>query len=304
MRVRRSGVRGHLLVWLAVAVAAAGLPGVARARATPTLAREVTLSAAGSGWVHVRLARPVSFGKSGQPEVVRVSDPAAFVGVVLVREQRGAWPPGVGVMALPDAGGLKYGHTFFGHERGSSAPDDDPVIFRRTLPAGTYRLYLLTRAAAKVTVTVRFPVAAGRRAFTIPRNTTHHDTTSVSPGVPGTAVSPTHSHSATFALRRRGLLLNLAWWRGDISAEHQSGSCAYSGSAADPGPAVPSCPNGPGAVVGGHEVEQPAARTTIGYLYVSPARWLHKTYFVVGGHVRNAGIALYWLDLGAGFPAA
>jgi hypothetical protein len=290
-----------LLVVLALLLTATPLSPAGAGAAAPPLTRDVTVTGTGTGWVPVRLTRPLTFARLGQPQVLRVSDPAAFTGLLFVRQQAGPWPPGAGVVSLPEEGGLRYATTFFGHERGTNDPDDNPMVFRRTLAAGTYRLYLLARS--RVTVTVRFPLASGSRRVTIPRNAAHHDVTSLAPGVPGVSVASAHSHSGTAELRRRGLVLSLTWWQGDISALHEGGSCAYAGPDPDPGPAVPSCPNGPGAMAGGQEIEQPAGRMAIGYSYVAPARWLQKAYFAVAGPLRRAGIALYWLDLGAGFPA-
>lgn len=299
-RVRRWVARAAVTLVFATATPAVGAAGPTPL--PPVLTRDVTLRGAGTGWVPVRLTAPVTFAQSGQPQVLAVSDPAAFVGVLLVREQRGTWPPGVGVLSLPRDGGRPYANVFFGHERGTSADDDLPVVFRRRLLPGSYRLYLL--ASAPVTVTVRFPLRTGKQSFGARTRTAHHSTVALSPGVQGAAVTPVHSHSGTFALQRRGLLLDVAWWEGEATGYTDSGSCAYSGSVPDPGSAVPSCPDGPGASVGRAELRTPAKSMSTGYSYVPAARWLQKSYYSVAGALRRGGVAIYWVELGAGFPSA
>lgn len=294
-------MRTRLLV-TALALAAAGLPANAIAAAPPALAREVTLTGAGAGFVRVRLTQATQFART-QPEIVRVSDHEMLAGVLLIREQRSNHPGGIGVVALPPDSGRPYAPVYLGAENGFATPNDYAVWYRRTLQPGTYRLYLLTRRSARVSVTVRFPVASGRSAFAVPTNTTAAATATLAPGVPGQAVAPAHAHSSRFALPRRGLLMPVMWWRGDVTAIDRADLCFYDGELPDAAPTTPVCPAAPGGVaIGGPFLLPTPDRATNFYLYVPPGRWLQKAGFQIAGNLRYGGVQLVSLDLGAGFP--
>lgn len=278
-------------------VVAAAVPAAASpAPRPPVLTSTVVVSGAATAWTRVTLARPTKV--DGVPAVT-VDRPAHFDGLALVREQRGDDPPALVVQRRGLAAGPAYAYSWVG-EAVSGGQQDALLYVHRTLPAGTYRLYLLARGPVRATIT--FPgVPRGTVRLAPASRTAHVREEQAAAGARGVAVSPAVAFSAVHPVARRGLLLASTWYAGTASAAGQFGGCVST--AADPAPGAPGCPDGL-VTVGGVEPELPAGGQSQTAGYGAPGRWMVKGFHVVAGHLTDAGVTLYWLDLGAGFPPA
>lgn len=285
---------------VALAVLGAGLacvaPGAA-ATAPPALTSTVVVSGSATAYTEVALTRPLIIPATAAP-AVRVSNARATM-LALVRVQSGKWPPGLVLTRL--AGTQTWHYHWTGHASGTDADDDPPTLFTKTLPAGRYRLYLATSGATAVTWTL--PLPRGRTAVAPRSRTTWVATASTSPGVRGTAVAPAYSEELTAAVVHRGLVTNLLWYDAYADVEASFGGCMYPGQPSALGlGTLPACldrnaSNGPlGPATDDRLVSQ-------GTLYVEPGTWTNKAYVRVTGAVRDGGISVGILDLGAGFPA-
>lgn len=284
----------YLRVTAGLAVAAGLLAVPAHAAAAPSLTPQTTITGSGTGWTRVTLTRPLPV--DGVPKIA-VDKPASFTGVALVRE-KSFEPESAFVVRHETATGTVYRYGWAGKttHRGDK---NYPVYALRVLPAGTYRLYLMATGPVKATVTWSLP-GRGSSVLRPAARTTSFDTQQMSPGVPGVAVASSHTLSGDRQMARRSLLLSYSWYSGTVSAVESFGGCKSEGT--DPAPMAPVCPDsnlnlfGVGAVT-------PTSGIAVGYAYVYPGHWLNKSYFALGGHLTDGGNALYWLDLGAGFPA-
>jgi hypothetical protein len=287
---------GRLPRAVALLAALAGLLVVPSASAAPApaLTTRTTISGSRTGWTRVTLPRAMAV--DGTP-TISVSNPAAFAGVVLVREK--SYNPESAYVVRHETGtGTVYrygwaGQTEFGGTK------DFPVYARRVLPAGTYRLYLM--ASGPVTATVTWPLPGGRSSTLRPGNSTvSYDAQEKAPGVPGVAVASAYGLSARHPMARRSLLVGFTWFTGSVSAVEMFGGCKME--APDPAPMAPTCPGG-GVNLVGLNVATPTGGMAIGYAYVGAGNWLNKSYYALAGHLTDAGNAIYFLDLGAGFPS-
>jgi hypothetical protein len=155
-----------LLVLVLPALLAAGAP-VAAAPAAPALARTTTIRGTRTAYVDVRLPRAATvrtpFGPS--PDIA-VSGAGRFVGVALVGTEARTRQTTLFGGRLPDAAGTRFLLPIAPYPAvgGGSFEVFKTYGDTATLPAGKYRLYLLTDGRP-VTVTLRLAGLAGTAAL-------------------------------------------------------------------------------------------------------------------------------------------
>ncbi|HVF05808.1 MAG TPA: hypothetical protein VNA20_13280 [Frankiaceae bacterium] len=290
-------VRTRVALLALFALAGTGTPAVAaRPAALPTLAHQLYLSGSGSGYVRVRLTAPIPLD-SARLTVMRNSNVAGFVGALLVREHAAA--DGIGVLqARPTGGGARQVPVAFG-------PIAEAVSIpgQAVLAPGTYRLYLLTRGTDPVHAIVFLTGApggvSGRRHFTVPANAPVAER--FAPAVRAAQAgksAPVAAEAGTHALQRRGLLVRAGWWSADVGEDTPSTlqHCTYADAA------VPVCGGATNAGTGS-ATELRSTRSVAVAEVAGPATWTQQAALTVGGAPMDAGVALVWADLGAGFPA-
>lgn len=288
--------RSALLVLLAFAGIAA--PAEAARPALPTLAQQLYLYGTGSGYVRVRLTAPIPLGSGLRFTVMRNVNAAGFVGALLVREHVDA--TGIGVLQAWQPGGVaRQVPLTFG-------PVAEPLasVGTTALPAGTYRLYLLTRGTEPVHAVVYLAGApggvAGRRHLTVPANAPAAERFAPAPGVAQAGrVAPIAAAAGTHALNRRGLLVRAGWWSADVGegAPFALHHCAYAD--LPPVTPVPACA---GDVSTRDATELRSTRSASVARVADAGTWTQQVALTVAGAPQDAGVALVWADLGAGFP--
>ena len=145
MRTSASTIAAALVVALSAPAAGADPCSTPQEPQTPSvLCGETTVVGATAAGIPVELSRDVTLagevGPGAEVEVGVEEVPwAPFVGIALVPDTPGRSGPGFVAGRVPDAGG-----TIFHPTQGSACPC--------TLPAGGYRLYLLTDRQATVTL--------------------------------------------------------------------------------------------------------------------------------------------------------
>lgn len=282
-----------------VVLATTGLPGSAAApKPPPALADTVVVSGSTSSYTEVTLGQALSIPRRDAPPAVTTFG-SGFVGLALVRVQRGETPPGLVVTTVPGTATPHY--AWLGHARGTHALTDPPTYFTRILPPGRYRLYLFTSGAT--TVTWRLPLRRGRTRVLPRTRTSVRRVELTAPGVRGSVVASAYAEQLTASVTHRGLVLGLTWYDAHGRLDATLGNCTYPGppSTGGLGPA-PACldrdvSTGPtGAATDDRFVSQ-------GSGYLEPGTWTSKHYVRVAGAVRDGGISVLIADLGAGFPA-
>jgi hypothetical protein len=286
--------RARLLA-TACALLAGAVVAPAAGAAAPALAATTVVTGTITGYADVTLTRPLVVADATPNVTVRGS---GFVAVVLVRLQRGIAPPGLAVSTLPGTSTLH--HHWIGHARGTFADDDQPTFFTHRLPAGRYRLYLVTHGP--VTVTWRLPLGGGRATVTARTRTADTRAVTIPAGTRGVAVAPGYAATATTTFAHRGVTLAWSWYEAAADVAAATGGCTYPGAPSTDGlgPA-PACldrdaSKGPvGPAVDDRLVGQ-------GTAFTAPGTWTSKQYARVAGVVRDGGASVLLLDLGTGFP--
>jgi hypothetical protein len=296
----RLGPSGLLAPLVALAVAASWVTVGAVAQAAPSapvLRASTTVTGTGSTYTTVRLTRPVHLPDGFHPTVTS-SSPAHLVAVVLAKELPSNSAPGVALVRLHQDPALNLAVQYFGTDNGD-AVSGNPVYLTGTLPAGTYRLYLLSHGANTVTFTLP-GLPAGSLRVRATRATTYAVAESTPPGLTGQALVPQSTTATTFTSRYQPLMLALGWAR-TTSAAAQAYACATQDPpAGDPTEQTPYCPDAGIADVIAPAVDEPSYFDA--WYQPAAGRWQFKNVWAFEGVVTHGGGWVLQLDLGAGYP--
>lgn len=201
-------------LWLLTACVASVLAPVAgaRAKALPVVSGSVTLTGSHSGYVRVRLPSKLTFPSDG---VDMFSYNAKAWGMLLLKDDP---KHSLFFLDLLAPESVKDGRTssFYNNPSGAETP---------FLPAGVYRLYLLT--SGKGSATLRAGKSGGKHLVLRPTTPVpmHEETTPIS-AVAG-VVPSSFSVDGGYELRSEGLVVGHVWAEGDASEGDSFNSCLF-----------------------------------------------------------------------------
>jgi hypothetical protein len=219
-------------------VFAQGVP-VSGERASAAAARRVVLgrknviTGEGPGMVRVRIPKPATIADPLKPgrDDIAVEGRGPLVGFALVEETPG-WD-GISLVGgrLPRRSGL--GNFYF------SPSGLDNAGATMTLPAGNYRLYLLTgRRSARVSFLLD---GLEGRARLSPRTPARYEVATPEARLVDGATN-VYGSGADGTLSGTGLLFDFLWVKHDAHANTQYQFCLYEGGERGPAPYSPGCP--------------------------------------------------------------
>jgi hypothetical protein len=275
-----SGVRRLRTLATVAAVLAAVLPGVAGAATPgPTLAGSVTVSGRGSGYVPVTLPRAVDVRSELERPTVRFTGGA--YGWALVTN---AGPKGRGyasVVKMPAAQGgapvLRLG--------GLDPRTGSNLFFANTIPAGAYRLYLLTNGVGSATL--RLPGLRGTASFGVRAGAAPATTVTLA-SVNGVA-PPAFASGVTFGDASPTLLMTYHWIYTAAQAAAHYGWCDYGDGEPPGGQWLPGCPGSDVALIGAYGVFTGCCGVGTGGGIFEPGRRSYGHFYDTAGVVENAG---------------
>lgn len=284
--------RFRALVVVAAALAAVIPHGAGAAPPVSSLSGQVTVSGRSGGSVAVTLPRPVDFRAGGGREMERPS--ATFrggaYGWVLVTASGARGQGFAGATRLPAALG---GSTVFRID-GTDPRSGHRLADTATLPAGSYRLYLLSDGAGSVTF--RLPGLAGARTLGVTSRVPATRTTVVAPVTHGVA-PPAHAAGVTFGADVRTLALSYHSFRSTAQAAAHFGWCTYR-EGAPGGHWVPGCPGADIALIGAYGVAVGCCGIGTGGGVFNPGRWGYGRFYDAAGVVEHAADHFVVVPLG------
>lgn len=294
-----------LTIFVAAQAALVAIP--AHGGAVPALAGTTVISGTRSGSVAVRLPRAVSFDVYKD---VAVAARGRLTGFALKKD--GAWD-------APSAHAIKSGFCgtpgcapVWPRSHVGMVVSPDSTGYSGTLPAGNYRLFLLTDGAP-VRVTLRLAGLRGRSSLT-PRGGVRTAVVAPKPTVAEPATAPLMFAGGSFWQfgRRGGLNLTVAWKVQPAPEEPSAvGACLYSGR--PPAQTLPAfqvpCADGSGGLppyVARNHADDSAPPTPVGpgrYIsfleaggVYSPGSFSQGAYHNTAGPVTSAHLHQVWLD--------
>lgn len=274
--------RFRALVVVTAALAAVLPRGVEAATPALPLAGQVTVSGRTAGYVPVTLPYAVDFRADGGREFERPS--ATFTGgaygwLLLTAKSERGWGF-AGATRVPSALG---GSTEFRID-GTDPRSGERLANTATLPAGTYRLYLLTSGPGGVTF--RLPGLRGTTALGVTTRAAATATTLVAPTVNGVAPNA-YANGVTFGGDTPTLALSYHYFRSTAQAAAQFGWCTYR----DGPPAgqwVPGCPGADIALVGAYGAAVGCCGIGTGGGLFDRGRWGYGRFYLAAGAVEHA----------------
>lgn len=289
-RWRRQMARAAVCAGLVLAVTA--FPSAAAIR--PTLTRQVTVTGDRTGWVAVTLPKPIQ-PTCPQDPACRAKAALRFTGgafgyALQYENDTAKRPvPNALVVRLPKAQGGDIYTVYTGTDPRNGVNISDTGI----LPAGRYRLFILTKGRGSVTV--RFPeLPSGslslRPTKSAPMVAEEHTPDYVGPLAPttwasGITVEPNgrRSHGYSFM-----------WVSGPAAAGSFWAGCVYDG---DPwgGRWIPGCPFGQQLMANQIQPARDCCGTGHGHAVGGGDRFSFGQYYVQNGPITNAGMFFVWL---------
>jgi len=257
----------------------------------------LTLSADRTAYTTVTLDHPIAFDGAAAPHITATS-PKELVAVVLVKVTAGDSAPGVAFVRLHNDPQFTTAMHFFGFVGGSTA-GRDPVYLHDTIPAGTYRLYLVTRGPNRVTLTVP-GAAAGRLSVRATTPTSYVAAESTPSGVQGRAVVPQDTVVTRFRSATRPLILGLGWAQSTSVASQAYGCATKDAPPPDATTKTPYCTE-----MGVTDVIEPSVdelQIYDGWYQPRAGDWQYKHVWAIEGAVTHGGSWVLQLALGAGYP--
>jgi hypothetical protein len=254
----------------------------------------LTLTGDRTGWVGVELPRAIAAECPGVPScaskaALRLSG-GAF-GYFLVYENDTATKPvpSLVVVKLPKAEG---GHVIAmagGTDPRTGADVADTAI----LPAGRYRLFLLTNGRG--TVSVRFPELRSAAVTVRPSRSTGFRAVETAPQYAGPLAPSAWAGGITVpqtGIRSHGYVFD--WTDGPAAAGVVGGLCLYEG---DPpaGTWLPGCPNGQALMANQVMPATDCCGTAYGAVVGAGTRFSFGSFYVQNGPVTSAGRFVVWV---------
>ena len=267
-----------------------------------SLTSAIRVSAKATGYVVVSLPRAVQ-DKDGYPQLVEDWQGGASA-VVLAPDRPDVFdpknpPPTLVIPNLVGRSVNPHPYVFIGLD----PRHHQPAFFYHRVPAGRYRLYVVTTAPAQVTL--RLPGLP--RGFTrvVASTPGHAVTFGTHQRASVGSLPPAFSYGATGRLTsHRGLIWTVQWMHSPVRVSEDFGACTYA-----PPPASPEVYHFPSCALapGGNLVPAVGAQY-IGY--VPPPDLLHESehygvppgpvgvqsYVAVTGPVSHEGAELLWLS--------
>lgn len=283
------------LAAVVAAASVAALPAPSDAVARPTLVRQLTLTGDRTAYLPVTLPKPVqaecSSDTSCAPKAqFRVSGGA--IGLFLVYENDVAAKPvpSLIVARMPKSEGGRVIAMGGGTDPRTGAEVSETGM----LPAGRYRLFLLTNGRGSVSV--RFPeLAPGSRALR-PAKTAAFRAVEAAPTYVGPLAPSAWAGGITVpatGIRSHGYVFE--WTEGPAAAGVYGGLCSYAG---DPpgGVWVPGCPGG-NSLLSNHVMPSTdCCGTSYGAVVGTGDRFSFGSYYVQNGPVTSAGRFIVWIS--------
>jgi len=300
--------------WLCAAILSAfacllgtALPavGIASAATALALTRTVTVSSNGTAYTEVVLPRAVQAPERARRLVQEWKGNATAVLLVPDRPDvlnRNRPPPALVVPDLPGREVNQHPYVFIGID----PPHNEPAIFYNRMPAGRYRLYVISSGPAEVTL--QLPGLARGRTRVIAKTPgramavgTHRQASTV-------PLPPTFSYGDAGRLSSsRALVWSFIWMDSPVRVADAAGSCLYYPPPRSPAVySVPSC-----ATATGGNLVPDLSREYIGYV-PSPNFWMESESYVrapsgrltvgahifahIGGPVVAEGAEILWLS--------
>lgn len=281
-----TGFGGRRLRALVVVVAActAVLPrGAAAAPPSPALTGRVTVSGSGAGHVPVMLAKPVDFRADNAREMLTptVTFTGGAYGWLLLTSASEQGQGFAGVTKLP----AEQGGSVVFRIDGTDPLTGDQLFMTSTLPAGAYRLYLLTKGAGSATL--RLPGLTGVSAHNV---RTPAAVTTTTLGVPSTAgmLPPAYANGVTIDSDLPTLVLTYHWLRTTAQAAAHFGWCRYEGGPPG-GQWLPGCPGADVALMGAYGYMTGCCGVGTGGGFFDAGRWGYGHFYDTAGVVEKAG---------------
>jgi hypothetical protein len=276
----------------ALALGTAAVPTTAATRAP--LAGRLTLSGDRTGWVAVDLPRSISPYCPTDPECAakaafHLSGGAFGYALQYEADTASRPPPSAIVLRLPEAQGGRVTAVVSGVDPRNGASSSDTG----RLPAGKYRLFLLTNGRG--TVSVRFPELAARSLAVRPSRATPYRAAQLAPQYTGPLAPSAWADGITVGpVPERSHAYAFLWTDGPAAAMSLYGGCVYDG---DPpgGRWVPGCPGGR-SLMSNQLTPATQCCGTAYAMVVSgvDSRFGFGQYYVQGGPVTAAGMFLVW----------
>lgn len=248
-----------------------------------TLCRTTVLSGNESGFVRVRIAKDASLSRHFE-----VVGAPLFTGFALTPDDPERSSSGTFIVAGRMVDSTQREHPFV---------CCDP---EGTLSAGVYRLYLLARGPAKVTLKIK-GLAPGTTSLS-PAIPTSVEIKSLRPTVVGGAAPQYYAAGELGKIQSEGLAFAGIWVRTSPVVAVSLGSCLYFGDVPDEVAFAPQCPWAPADRVGFQvNIFNPETReVTFGYFgftYILPrGQYDQSVYAAVAGRpIHTEGFAL-WLS--------
>jgi hypothetical protein len=287
---------GRLATAGAVVLAAAGLgatPAPAVAVARTSLVQQLTLTGDRTGWVGVDLPRAIVAECPGTAAcaakaALRFSGGAFGYALVYDDDAAAKAVPTVAVIRMPKSEGGRVIAMANGTDPRTGANTFDTGL----LPAGRYRLFLLTNGRGGVTV--RFPELRSGALTARPTRSTAYRAVETAPQYTGSLAPSAWAGGITIpetGYRSHGYAFD--WTDGPVAAASVSSLCVYAG---DPPQGIwaPGCPGGESVMANQLSPATGCCGTTYGSVVGGGARFSYGSYYAQAGPVSKAGRFLVW----------
>jgi hypothetical protein len=286
--------RGTCAAALAVlALSTAVVPSTAAACAS--LARRLTLTGDRTGWVAVDLPRSINPYCPSDPgcaakAALRLSDGAFGYALQYEADTATRPAPSAVVLRLPKAQGGRVVAVVSGTDPRTGSDSSETG----RLPAGRYRLFLLTNGRGAVSV--QFPELAGKTLAVRPGRSTAYRAAEISPDYAGPLAPSAWASGITVqSVPERSHGYAFLWTDGPAAATSLYGGCVYDGGEPPQGRWVPGCPGGQSLMAN----QLMPATNCCGTAYAmvvsgGGTRFSFGQYYVQGGPVTKAGMFIVW----------
>lgn len=280
-------------VMLALALLAGyAMPSAAATRAS--LVRQLTISGDRTGWVAVTLPKSIlpdcpAITSCAPKAALRFSGGAYGYSLVYENDTASKPVPAAVVLRLPKAQGGSVMGLVSGHDPRTGVNSSDT----RRLPAGKYRLFILTNGRGSVTV--RFPELGNGSLSTRSTRSTAVKAVEAKPDFVGPLAPSAWASGVTVdpgGVRSRGY--SFMWTDGAVAVGSVMAGCVYDGAPPN-GQWVPGCPGGSSLMANQFTPATNCCGTGYGIAIGGSDRFSFGQYYVQGGPVTKAGMYFVWL---------
>ena len=249
----------------------------------PVLSEYVTVRGARHASVVVTVPKDVNFRADGLREMNRpsVRFTGKAYGWLLQAEPAGLRSGFVGHVRMPAAEGGTVIFRMDGKDRRTGAN----LFETNVLPAGRYRLHLLSDGAGSVRF--RLPGLRGSRTLDA-RAPSGVTSVTQTPPTPAGHAPPAYGFGSTIETDNGALALTFDWVVTTVQVAAHYGSCAYRGGP-PAGQWLPGCPGGDTVIMGLYGPFVGCCGTGWGGAWLPPGRWGYGRWYDAAGPVERAG---------------